>query len=128
VSDLTRRQLLVAAGGAGVVGIGVAAGVLGPDALRRVTQGDCGATGSAPPSSGIEVVYEMIRSRYLEEPVEISIAFPPGHREGEPTPVCFCLPGRGARRRDVFRALRMHDAMAEAIAAAKITTQLTEAA
>lgn len=117
MSPLTRRQLLISAGGVGVVGIGVAAGLAGPSAVRRITGGDCGEAGSPPPPSGIEVSYETIRSQHVPQPVELSIAFPPGYQEGRPTPVCICLPGRGARGRDVFRVFRMDDAMAAAVTA-----------
>ncbi len=34
-------------------------------------------------------------SRFVEEPVRYSIAWPPGAEPGDPLPVCFALPGRG---------------------------------
>ncbi len=34
-------------------------------------------------------------SRYVDEPVDYSIAWPPGSAPGDPLPVCFALPGRG---------------------------------
>jgi hypothetical protein len=85
------------AGGVGVVGSGVAEELLGPDVLRRMTAGECGEAGSAPTASGIEVRHETIPSRFTDEPVEASIARPLGARPGNPLPVCFRLPGRGAQ-------------------------------
>lgn len=113
---LTRRQLLASAGGVGVVGVGVAAGVFGPRALRHLTAGDCGPQGARPPASGAVVRYETIHSPYVAEPVEIAITLPPDARPGEPLPVCICLPGRGGSGRDVMRVLRMHDFVAQAVA------------
>jgi enterochelin esterase-like enzyme len=100
----------------GVVGLGVAAGLAGPRALHRLTQGDCGEQGTRPPESGIRVRYETIRSAFVPEPVEIAIAQAPGEPRGQPSPVCFCLPGRGGAGRDVMGVLRMHDFMAQAVA------------
>lgn len=34
-------------------------------------------------------------SRFVDEPVRYSIAWPPGTEPGDPLPVCFALPGRG---------------------------------
>ena len=113
---LTRRQLLVSAGGLGVVGIGVAAGLVGPRALRGLAQDECGEQGTRPPGSGLEVRYETIRTAFVRRPVEIAIALPPGARRGDAVPVCVCLPGRGGRGRDVMGVLRMHDFMAQGVA------------
>jgi enterochelin esterase-like enzyme len=96
--------------------LGSRPGLLGPDAVRRLTVGDCGPAGDPPPEAGLPITREIIRSRYVSEPVEVSICFPPGHVAGTPVPVCFCLPGRGARGRDVFRVFRIHDAMVAALA------------
>jgi enterochelin esterase-like enzyme len=52
-----------------------------------------------------------LRSRYVQDPVDYAIAWPPGVSPGTPLPVCFCLPGRGGGppmgiAADVARAVR----------------------
>ena len=64
-----------------------------------------GGTGSAPPAtrSGVDVPSASriarrdfpLHSRYVDEPVDYSIAWPPESEPGDPLPVCFALPGRG---------------------------------
>jgi len=48
-----------------------------------------------PGGSGVTVRDYTLHSRYVEDPVGYSIAWPPGARPGDPLPVCFALPGRG---------------------------------
>jgi enterochelin esterase-like enzyme len=109
---MTRRRFLALAGGAGAVGAGF---VAAPRAWDRLAPDDCGPAGQYPPVSGVKVLYERITSRHVPRPVEVAIAFPPGHTVGDPVPVCFCLPGRGGTGRGVMGPLRMHDAVAQAV-------------
>jgi len=51
--------------------------------------------GLLPADSGVTVRDYTLHSRYVEEPVDYSIAWPPGTSDGDPLPVCFALPGRG---------------------------------
>ena len=94
-AGVTRRGFLAAAG------LGAAALVAGGIVLRGAPWQDwLGAAGDAV---GVEVPGLSrgtrrdftLDSRYVEEPVDYSIAWPPGSEPGDPLPVCFALPGRG---------------------------------
>lgn len=87
MSPITRRQVLLSAVGLGLGGAGLAAGLLGPDVVRRLTPDDCGPAGPPPPGAGLRITRETVRSKYVSQPVEISTSFPPGHRR-ERRPRC----------------------------------------
>lgn len=112
----TRRTVLRAGVGVAVVGVAVAAGIVGPGLIEDVTGGDCGVAGAVPPPSGVAVVHEVLRSRHVTGGrAEIAVARP----EGLPAtgaPVAVCLPGRGGHGRDVMGVLRMHDFVAQGVA------------
>lgn len=96
-AGVTRRGFVVGAGLA--AGALLAAGIAGrvfPWREWLSTAGDeLSGSGLLPGGSSVTVRNYMLRSRYVEEPVGYSIAWPPGARPGDPLPVCFALPGRG---------------------------------
>jgi S-formylglutathione hydrolase FrmB len=93
-AGVTRRGFLVAAGfAAAVLAVGAAAyrRAPWPDWL-----GDAGERlGVDLPGASAVTRDFTLRSRYVDEPVGYSIAWPPGCEAGDPLPVCFALPGRG---------------------------------
>jgi enterochelin esterase-like enzyme len=94
-AGVTRRGLLA--------GAGLAAAVLlvGGVAWRVAPWRDW--LGSAGDKLGVDILGASgitrrdftLDSRYVDEPVGYSIAWPPGYGPGDPLPVCFALPGRG---------------------------------
>ncbi len=94
-AGMTRRGFLAAAG------LGAAVLVAGGIAWRVAPWRDwVGAAGDAvgvdvPGAPHITRRDFTLDSRYVDEPVACSIAWPPGSEPGDPLPVCFALPGRG---------------------------------
>ena len=92
---MTRRGFLAAAG------LGAAVLVAGGIAWRVAPWRDwVGAAGDAvgvdvPGAPRVTRRDFTLDSRYVDEPVPYSIAWPPGSEPGDPLPVCFALPGRG---------------------------------
>ena len=94
-SGMTRRGFLAAAGlGAAVL---VAGGIVWRVAPWRDWLGAAGdAVGvDVPGAPHITKRDFTLHSRNVDEPVDYSIAWPPGSEPGDPLPVCFALPGRG---------------------------------
>ena len=93
-AGITRRGFLVGAGFAAAV---VAAGGI---AWRVAPWRDwLGAAGDKlgvdlPGVSNKTVQDFVLHSRFVDKPVNYSIAWPPGTQPGDPLPVCFALPGR----------------------------------
>jgi enterochelin esterase-like enzyme len=93
-AGVTRRGFLA------VAGLTAAVLVVGGVALREAPwRGWLGAAGDRvgvdiPGAVGVSHEYTL-HSRYVDEPVRYSIAWPAGSQPGDPLPVCFALPGRG---------------------------------
>lgn len=93
-AGVTRRGFLAGAGLAAAVL--VVGGVVWRVAPWRDWLGSAGdAVGIDVGSLGTTVRGSTLRSRYVDEPVDYKIAWPPGTEPGDPLPVCFALPGRG---------------------------------
>jgi enterochelin esterase-like enzyme len=96
-AGVTRRGFVVGAGLA--AGALLAAGIAGRVVPWREWLSAAGdelhGSGLLPGGSGVTVRDYTLHSRYVEDPVGYSIAWPPGTRNGDPLPVCFALPGRG---------------------------------
>jgi enterochelin esterase-like enzyme len=92
-AGVTRRGFLA---GAGVTtGALLLGGVLADRLLPWRDWLSSAGVDLVPGSSGVTVRNYELRSRYIDEPVAYSIAWPPGARPDDPLPVCFALPGRG---------------------------------
>ncbi|MGE5229858.1 MAG: alpha/beta hydrolase-fold protein [Deltaproteobacteria bacterium] len=93
-AGVTRRGFLA------VAGLTAAAVIAGGIASREAPWRDwLGAAEERlgvgiPGAVGVQREYTL-DSRYVDEPVAYSIAWPPGSEPGDPLPVCFALPGRG---------------------------------
>jgi enterochelin esterase-like enzyme len=93
-AGVTRRGFLA------VAGLTAATLVIGGVGLRQAPWRDwLGAAEDRlgvdiPGAAGISHEYTL-HSRYVDEPVGYSIAWPPGSEPGDPLSVCFALPGRG---------------------------------
>ena len=96
-AGVTRRGFVVGAGIA--AGALLAAGIAGRVVPWREWLSAAGdelhGSGLLPGGSGVTARDYTLHSRYVEDPVGYSIAWPPGTRNGDPLPVCFALPGRG---------------------------------
>ena len=94
---VTRRGFVVGAGlGAGALLAAGIAGRLAPWREWLSTAGDeLNRSALLPGGSDVTVRDYTLHSRYVEDPVGYSVAWPPGTRHGDPLPVCFALPGRG---------------------------------
>lgn len=94
-AGVTRRGFLSAAGLTAAVL--VAGGIAWRVAPWRDWLGGAGDTLGVEVSgaSGVTVKDYTLDSRYVDEPVGYSIAWPPGAEPGDPLSVCFALPGRG---------------------------------
>jgi enterochelin esterase-like enzyme len=94
-AGMTRRGFLVGAGFAAAVL--VAGGLAWWAAPWRDWLGAAGdAVGADVPGTTRASRREFrLDSRYVDGPVDYSIAWPPGSEPGDPLPVCFALPGRG---------------------------------
>jgi hypothetical protein len=95
---VTRRQFLAGAGltaGAVLVGGGLASRLLPWHEWLNAAQNELGDTGLIHSLSGATVRRYELHSRYVGDPVEYQIAWPPGAKPGDALPVCFALPGRG---------------------------------
>ena len=116
---LPRRRLLAAAGAA-TAAIAAGAAVIPRLPVRHWWQdvtGACGDPGPIPPTSGSQVAYGSFRSSAVPGvDVGYVLAFPQGHRLGEPLPVAVMLPGRGGTANDTMRWSCFPDFLAEAIA------------
>jgi hypothetical protein len=96
-AGVTRRGLLVGAGvtaGAVLLGGGLAGRLL-PWREWLSGVGDDLGVDLLSGGSAVTVRDYTLRSRYVDQPVPYSIAWPSGARPGDPLPVCFALPGRG---------------------------------
>ena len=93
-AGVTRRGFLVGAGFAAA--LVVVGGIAWRVAPWRDWLGAAGDTLGVdiPGASGKTVQDFVLHSRYVDEPVGYSIAWPPGTEPGDPLPVCFALPGR----------------------------------
>ena len=93
-AGITRRGFLVGAGFAAAVV--VAGGIAWRVAPWRDWLGAAGdKLGVDLPGASGAVHDYTLDSKYVDEPVSYSIAWPPGAKQGDPLPVCFALPGRG---------------------------------
>lgn len=94
-SGMTRRGFLV--GGGFAAAVLVSGGLIWRTAPWRDWLGAAGdAVGvDVPGASSVAKRDFTLRSRFVQEPVDYSIAWPPGTEPGDPLPVCFALPGRG---------------------------------
>jgi enterochelin esterase-like enzyme len=94
-AGMTRRGFL--AGGGLTVAVLVAGGIAWRVAPWRDWLGAAGdAVGvDMPGASRVTRRDFRLDSSYVKEPVDYSIAWPPGTAPGDPLPVCFALPGRG---------------------------------
>jgi len=96
-AGVTRRGFVLGAGLA--AGALLAAGIAGRVVPWREWLSAAGdelnGSGLLPGKSGVTVRDYKLHSRYVEDPVGYSIAWPPGKRNGDPLPVCIALPGRG---------------------------------
>lgn len=115
---LGRRRFLVAAGaGAAALAAGGAVAVRELP-VRRWWQdltGACGEPGPVPPVAGATIRDGSFRSATVPEAVGYAVAFPPGHREGDPLPVAVMLPGRGGTGQDTMRSTLLPDFVAQAV-------------
>ena len=95
---ITRRGFLIGAGlsAGALLGGGLLLDRAGPlhgwTARVRNELADAGLFHSL---SGVAAEKYSLDSRYVDEPVDYVIAWPPGSDPGDPLPVCFALPGRG---------------------------------
>jgi enterochelin esterase-like enzyme len=96
-AGVTRRGFVVGAGlAAGALLVAGLAGRVAPWREWLGAAGDrLGGIDLVPGGSGVTVRDYTLHSRYVEEPVGYSIAWPPGAGSGDPLSVCFALPGRG---------------------------------
>lgn len=89
----TRRGFLVGTG----VAVLIAGGIASRFAPWRDLLGTAGDTVGVDISGATNATVRefTLDSRYVDEPVDYSVAWPPGSEPGDPLPVCFALPGRG---------------------------------
>ena len=94
-AGVTRRGFLV--GGGFAAAVLVAGGLAWRAAPWRDWLGAAGDALEADVPSATRATRRDFRldSRYVDGPVDYSIAWPPGSEPGDPLPVCFALPGRG---------------------------------
>jgi enterochelin esterase-like enzyme len=94
-AGMTRRGFLV--GGGLAAALLVAGGIAWRAAPWRDWPGAArDAVGAYVPGASRVTRHDYtLASRYVDEPVDYSIAWPPGSEPGDPLPVCFALPGRG---------------------------------
>jgi enterochelin esterase-like enzyme len=94
-AGVTRRGFVV--GGGFVAAVLVAGGLLWRTAPWRDWLGAAGEAVDVdvPGAPHITKRDLILSSRFVDEPVHYSIAWPPGSEPGDPLPVCFALPGRG---------------------------------
>jgi enterochelin esterase-like enzyme len=94
-AGMTRRGFLV--GGGLAAAVLVAGGIAWRAVPWRYWLGAAGDAVGVDVPSATRVTRQDFRldSRFVDESVDYSIAWPPGSEPGDPLPVCFALPGRG---------------------------------